>query len=85
MYQNRRSRRRFREKFEWRGSGRIACYALRNPVYADALARRAKIKASGGIATRQQAIDLLEAGAELLGASAAPAIVDRALAARTEY
>jgi deoxyribose-phosphate aldolase len=46
---------------------------------------RAKIKASGGIATRQQAIDLLEAGAELLGASAAPAIVGRALAARTGY
>jgi len=36
---------------------------------------RARIKASGKVRTYQQAIDLLDAGADLLGTSAAPEIV----------
>jgi deoxyribose-phosphate aldolase len=34
-----------------------------------------KIKASGGIKTKQQAVDLLKAGADRLGTSAGPSLI----------
>ena len=40
-----------------------------------ATATRAKVKASGGIRSKQDAEDILQAGAVLLGTSAGPAIM----------
>lgn len=46
---------------------------------------RVKVKASGGIRTREQALALLEAGAELLGTSGGVGIVGGAATARDQY
>ncbi len=45
-------------------------------IIREVIPRNVKVKASGGIRTAEQAIALLEAGADVLGASAGVAIVD---------
>ena len=42
----------------------------------ETVGNRARVKASGGIRTRAQALALIEAGADRLGASASVAIVE---------
>jgi deoxyribose-phosphate aldolase len=49
------------------------------------LAGRAKIKASGQIRTHSQVIALLGAGADLIGTSAAPEIVNHRSATQAAY
>src|SRR5690606_21913235 len=44
-----------------------------------------KVKASGKINSREKAISLLEAGAELLGASAGPAIIEQEEETQASY
>lgn len=46
---------------------------------------KALVKASGGIRTREQALDLLDAGASLLGTSAGPAIMTGAGHSLSDY
>ena len=51
----------------------------------DHLTGRAKVKASGGIKNYAQAVAMLEAGASLIGSSAAPAIVGQASSGSDTY
>ncbi len=59
--------------------------SLENIGMIRAIAIQAKVKASGKVNSYSKAVALLDAGAELLGASAAPAIIDQVQGDETGY